>query len=75
MAFIHENISGNSLDYTEEHQKAVSIYDGLPISSRVIDREREALFYCLSVGGGPENEIPGVYLLFLQKNVYKVYAQ
>lgn len=75
MSFEFERIIGSaSVKETEEYKQAVHLGGGIPISSRVVDREIGASFYCLSVGGGPEDDWPGHYILFYENEVIHIKA-
>ena len=75
MTFTSEYITeGSDVENTPEHKKAFEMGGGLLIGTRVVDHERGAVFYCLSVGGGPEGVIPGRYLLFYKGRVIEIKA-
>ena len=74
MAFELEPIrKGDAIEGTPEHQQAVALYRGLPLGSRVIDRDRNAILYCLSVGRN-EDRPPGDYLLFYNGQIIDIKA-
>lgn len=75
MGFQFERIiDGDSVKENVEYKKAVELGGGIPISSYVVDRDAGATLYCLSVGGGPENEWPGHYLLFYREELVHIKA-
>jgi|GEM_PF-2468756 len=66
MSFIFERLLGgvSPNNFLKEHHKALSLSGGLSLRKRIYDPDQGVVFYCLSVGGGPEGVIPGRYLFF-----------
>jgi len=68
MSFIFERLIGgiSPNNFLKEHQEALALSGGLSLRKRIYDPDKGAIFYCLSVGGGPEGVIPGRYLFFFE---------
>lgn len=72
MAFELERItSGDAIEQTAEYQQAVALHSGLNLGSRVIDHDRGASLYCLSVNDWEERP-PGEYILFYKGQVTRI---
>ncbi|WP_299555617.1 hypothetical protein [Seonamhaeicola sp.] len=71
MNFILENVRNGVSRFLDEHETAIKFSEGVPIYQRLVDDDRKVLFYCLSVGGGPDgDDFPGVYVLFIDGRSY-----
>ncbi|WP_299555614.1 hypothetical protein [Seonamhaeicola sp.] len=67
MSFILERLRNGISEFLDEHEEAVRLSKGVPINKRLVDSEKKALLYCLSMGGGPDDTMfPGVYVLFVK---------
>lgn len=74
MGFKLERIcNGDAIEQTSEYQQAVAMHSGLTFSSRVVDHERGASLYCLSVNDWEERP-PGEYILFYKEQVTRIRA-
>jgi hypothetical protein len=74
MAFVFERIKpGDPVEQTLEYQKAIKHKLGGGFNSRVVDDERNASLYCLSVNEWEERP-PGEYLLFYKGQLIRILA-